>query len=90
MKKNKIKIAIFILCVCTSFVLIGCKQQTIKFHRESKFSELMNKFGNEENKKKVLKKSSGVIIYKDNSNNTSGGVNFGPGEINFDLPIKFK
>ena len=60
MKKGFIKYAVFGLFFLLSFVLFGCKHETIKFYRESKVSEVMNKItnqGNDPNSRKgVLKK----------------------------------
>jgi uncharacterized protein YycO len=94
--KNIVKISLLITAtVLTSFILSACKHDTINFKPESKVSQMMknisknNSSGN--SKKSVLKKSSGVIIYKDTSNtDNSGGVQFGPKEIKFDLPIRMK
>ena len=92
MKKEMIKYSAFGMFIALSLVLFGCKQEGIKFYRESKVSEVMNKFNNNDakSKKGVLKKSSGVIIYKDTSSNSnSGGMYFGPGDVDF-MPIKMK
>ena len=73
------------------FFFLGCKQDSIKFQRESKFSEMVDGL-NKDNPKQTIKKSSGVIILKDENTQKQNfnSPNFGPGEINFDLPIKIK
>ena len=95
MKKDFVKYFAFGILIVFSVALFGCKHETIKFYRESKVSEVMNKIKNQDgssgSKKGVLKKSSGVIIYKDTSSSgSSGGINFGPRDINFDMPIRMK
>jgi len=88
---NKIfKVTFILFCVLISCVLFGCKNESIKFYRESKVQDIIHSFRDQDESKNVVKKSSGIIIYKDNSNDTQrqNNINFGPKDINFDLPIK--
>ena len=67
--------------------MLGCKHEQIKFYRESAASNLMNKFNPEKEKANT---PSGMIILKDEKNSSGQNINFGPRDINFDLPIKIK
>ncbi len=93
MKNNLIRFIFLFICVLIACGLSACQDKTvqsIKFYRESKASSLNN---NTRDQKDVLKKSSGVIIYKDNSQKKGPSlktIDFGPKDIDFDLPIKFK
>ncbi len=88
-----IKRFIFIFfCVLITCGLSGCTKQTIEFYRESQASSLFKNSDNEASKDN-LKKSSGVIIYKYNTQKKGQNfktIDFGPKDINFDLPVKFK
>ena len=90
MKNNILKFSFVIFCVLISCVLFGCKNDKIKFYRESKVQELMHGFQDNNPKKDSIQKSSGIIIYRDNSaqNSTNQSINFGPKDLNFDLKIK--
>ena len=84
---------LILFCVCLSLVLVGCKHETIKFYRESKFQQVMQNSSSTTPKsdKKVYRHSSGMVIYKDTSSQSdSSNMRFGPRDINFDLPIKIK
>ena len=72
-----------------AFFLVGCTHEKIKFYRESQASSVLNKI-NEENNKPSVKKSSGMIIYKDSSSSSATPINFGPKDLIFDMPSKFK
>lgn len=88
---NKIlKVSFILFCALISCVLFGCKNESIKFYRESKVQNLMHDFQSQDEQKGVIKKSSGIIIYKDTSNDakSQSGTHFGPKDINFDLPVK--
>lgn len=90
MKKN-INLLLIVFCVSLSLVLVGCKQDTINFYRESKFQQVMKNIpsvSSTKNKTQV-KQSSGMLIFKDSSSSKKGsGINFGPREINFGVPSK--
>ncbi len=95
MKNNFLNFIILFFCVLMVSALCACKQQSIKFYRESKAQEVVNDIKLKENQPKGREvfKSSGVIIYKDNSVNNSSdrkNVNFGPKDIKFDLPDKIR
>lgn len=89
MKKKIAKYFLISTCLISSILFFGCANNSIQFNRESKVSELMNSIKKPE-KKGVLKKSSGMIIYKDESSQDSSNMRFGPGDINFDMPIRMK
>ena len=83
MKKRYIALlGIFIL---GSLFLFGCKHDTIKFYRESAASSMLSKFGPQ---KESVKVNSGIIILKDETNQSN--INFGPRDLNFDMPARFK
>ena len=69
------------------FFLGGCSspKAKIQFNRESSFKkEYANKLGRNSSK---VKNVNGVIIYKTNDNqNSKSDINFGPHDINFNLP----
>ena len=87
MKKNFYVIIFFQLMLCLGLISSGCKHDKIKFYRESAAENIKKSFPN--NKKSEVKiNSSGVIILKDESYKNIN-INFGPKDINFDLPSKF-
>ena len=87
--RKKINITMILICVIMVFALAGCKQDSIKFYRESKVQELVTSIKGENEPKAV--KSSGVIIYKTqmDDNNNFQSPDFGPKDPEFDLPMKF-
>ena len=79
--------SLILLCflgLCSCF-LFGCKHDSIKFYRESAAANVLNKFGPQKSQAKV---KFGVIILKDEANESN--INFGPRDINFDMPVRFK
>ena len=84
-----LKLLFIFVCVLISMVLFGCKNEGIKFYRESGVEHFMNDMSNNHNST-TTKSSSGVVIYKDNSttDSTSGKAHFGPNDLNFDINIK--
>ena len=87
MKKRYLGLIVVFVGVCLSLFLFGCENNKIEFYRESKAQELMNKFAPQQQNKPAIR--SGVVILKDDSANNSN-IKFGPGDINFDLPVKIK
>lgn len=87
MKKRYLGLIVVFVGVCLSLFLFGCENNKIEFYRESKAQELMNKFSNQQQNKSTIR--SGVVILKDDPANSSN-IKFGPGDINFDLPVKIK
>ena len=86
MKKRYVSLFILIiLIILISLFLFGCKHETIKFYRESAASSMVNKFAP---KKQNAKPNSGIIILKDETSESN--INFGPRDINFDMPVRFK
>ncbi len=88
MNKSKISFLFALIIVCASLFLFGCKHETIKFYRESAASTLIDKFKTEEDN--AVKKSSGMIILRDDNSDNKNGIQFGPRDINFDMPVRFK
>ena len=86
MIKKMFGLILICMVLGAGFLLFGCKHDSIKFYRESAAGNLINKFKTNNTQ---TKKTPGMIILKDESSN-SGGVNFGPGDINFDMPVRFK
>lgn len=71
------------------FILTGCQSQTITIKHETAASVLNNAPKEVEKPKSIVKNSSGIIIYKDVTSTADvnvGKINFGPREVNFDLP----
>jgi len=85
------KIILIFICIIVSCCFLGCANNSIQFNRESKFSEVINSLQLPSSEPKV-KKSSGVVIYRDESQQKqqqTSGSNFGPGDVNFDIKVKF-
>ena len=83
-------ILIFV-CILVSCCFLGCKNDSIKFNRESKVSELMKNMGIDSGPK--VKKSSGIVIYKDEEQKPATNIqnsNFGPHDPNFDMSVRFR
>ena len=85
MKKRYVSLILISLAILSSVFLFGCKHDTIKFYRESAASTMINKFAPQKSNVKV---NSGIIILKDEVNQSN--INFGPRDINFDMPHRFK
>lgn len=85
MKKRNLSLILIGLVGLSGFFLFGCKHDSIKFYRESAASSVINKFSNQKPKAKV---NAGIIILRDDDNQTN--INFGPRDINFDMPARFK
>lgn len=85
MNKRKFSYIFIISVVLLSVFLFGCSGDKIQFNRESSAQNLINKM-----KKQNIntQNSSGVLILKDESNQNSN-IHFGPGDLNFDLGVKF-
>lgn len=90
------KIFLFILfCGLMCCVLCGCQKTSIQFYRESSVQKVMKDIFPQQKKDEVTK-SSGIVIYRDNTNKNKDSsirtkeIQFGPRDINFDLPIKIK
>jgi len=95
MKDKILKVFFIIFCGLISFILFGCTQDgKIKFYRESALNQTLEDVKNTFQQQDTVTKSSGIVIYKDNSeaqkNRQAQGVAFGPKDIDFDLPVKFK
>jgi len=87
MKKITLGLLFVCLCVSTSLLLIGCKTEKIMFNRESQASKIIQKFSVHDEQE--VKRNSGVIILKDDNDKVES-IHFGPRDINFDMPIRFK
>lgn len=85
MKKNKLSLILLVSVILLSMLLLGCSGDKIQFNRESSAQNLINKM-----KKQNIntQNSSGVLILKD-ENNQNSNIHFGPGDLNFDLGVKF-
>ena len=85
-----LKLLFIFVCVLISFVLFGCKQDGIKFYRESGVQKMVNDakdtFGFAP--PTTSRSKSGVVIYRDNNvkDTTGGSANFGPKDIEFGVP----
>ena len=85
MNKKKFSCFLIFLSVIMSLFLFGCKTQKIEFYRESEASKLFKKPQQEK-----IQKSSGMIIYRAGQEETRNvDIQFGPKNIEFDLPSKF-
>ena len=81
--RNKTFIFTIVLLLFTA-LLFGCKAEKIQFYRESSANALMQKFSS---KNKPTTTNSGIIMLHD-ENPSGNTINFGPRDVNFDLPIK--
>ena len=88
MKKTYLSLAFLMFVICASLFLLGCEHEKIKFYRESAASSLINKINAPT--KQPVKTSSGMIIIKDENDDSRFNINFGPKDINFDMPARFK
>ena len=89
MKNRSFSVIFLFFIFVASVFLFGCSHEKIKFYRESAASSLMNKFGNQNEKIKPMT-SSGVIILNTKKPDYKININFGPRDINFDMPTRFK
>lgn len=87
----KIKFLVVFLVVALCLVcLTACKHDSIKFYRESAVTTLKNQVKQlNVGTKKQVDKSSGVVIYKTNETTNATGKNyqFGPKDLDFDMPV---
>lgn len=71
------------VAVCFGLLLFGCQSEsTIIFKRDSQAQKVLDKYSKQ-------KQSTGIIDLRDDGD-SSKNINFGPGEINFDIQTKFK
>ena len=87
MKKSVLSLFFILIVFCASLFLFGCQNQKIEFNRESAVTSLIKKTNNP---KTQVKSSSGIIILRDEEQTPSININFGPRDINFDMPARFK
>lgn len=88
MKKRVYAFILVLIIIFTGVLFSACEHDKIKFYRESQVDNMMKKFSTKTSQPAKFN-ASGIIILKDESSNNSS-INFGPSEINFDLPVKFK
>lgn len=84
MKKRYISLIFASMILLSTLLLFGCKQDTIKFYRESAVTSTVNKLLPQKQK---ANSNKGVIILHDNDKKSE--INFGPKDINFDMPSRF-
>lgn len=88
------KLVLLSALVLAPIVLTGCSGESITIRHNTPATSYANIAKDGQKPKSVVKKSSGIIIYKDVSSNSeadsSGKINFGPKDVNFDLPVKMK
>ena len=85
MSKKVISIlSLFVVVVCSMF-LFGCKVEKIKFYRESAASDFLNQINEP---RKQPKSRPGIINLRDDDSKFN--MNFGPSDLNFDMPMRFK
>lgn len=85
MQKNIVNIRIIFLVFLFPIFLFGCKHDTIEFRRDSAVTNLLKKSTSYSQNQKV---NSGIIILKDEPSESN--INFGPRDINFDMPMRSK
>lgn len=87
MDKKIIVVTLILMSLSAGLFLFGCQHDQIIFNRESQAANLIKKFSNQDAQ---TKKTPGMIILKDDSDDSRININFGPRDINFDMPAKFK
>lgn len=85
MDKKVLSLILFFVLFALSFIMVGCKQEKIKFYRESAASDFINSLNKPKSARPV---NSGIIDLRDD--NSKQNIKFGPSDINFDMPIRFK
>lgn len=86
MTNVKLNLLLGIVVISIFFLICGCSDTKIQFNRKSSFAEY-----NKTNPTSTtsVTRSKGVVIYRTNeSQNQKYNMNFGPGEINFNLQTK--
>lgn len=87
MDKKIIVITLVLMLLSAGLFLFGCQHDQIIFNRESQAANVIKKFSNQNTQ---TKKVPGMIILKDDSADSKININFGPKDINFDMPVRFK
>ena len=88
MLNTKLNILFGLLLLLAVFILCGCGNAQINFNRKSVFGEYtkINNITSFKKKPEILK-PKGFIIYKStDTSNRDFDIDFGPSEINFNLP----
>ena len=87
MNKKIFGVSLALILLSLSFMMFGCKNESIKFNRESEAKNLIEKFAPQ---KDTTKKSGGMIIIKEQKRNGSASFGFGPADVNFEMPDAIK
>lgn len=95
MLRKILKFCFIIFCGLIGFVFAGCKNDAIRFYRESAVENTMKTFHSiNAPKKDEVTRSGGLVIIRDNTssrgNSEMNNLKFGPENMDFDLPVKFK
>ena len=85
MDKKVLGLILFFALFALGFIMVGCKQEKIKFYRESAASDFLNSLNRNQRTAPV---NSGIIDLRDD--NSKQTIKFGPSDLNFDMQIKFK
>ena len=75
-----------LILLSLGIMMFGCKNEQIKFNRESQAGNLLQKISPSDD---VSKKSGGMIIIKEQKKQNYPS-SFGPSDINFDMPDAIK
>lgn len=89
MFNTKFSVLLCLLVLTAIVVLCGCSDTQIQFNRKSSFAEYVkkNNITNTKEEKPTATKSRGIVIYKaSDSSSQKYNINFGPADINFNLP----
>ena len=89
MDKKIFGFGLALILLSLSIMMFGCKNETIKFNRESQAGNLLEQI-TPKKQKDVTRKSGGMIIIKEQKKNNSFYGNFGPVDIKFDMPEAIK
>ena len=86
-----LRLLFIFVCALISLVLFGCRQDGIKFYRESGVQQFMNEVtGSQKPTSTTTRSSSGIVIYRDNTtkDSTGGSANFGPKDPDFNMHLR--
>ena len=90
MDKKIFGFGLALILLSLSFMMFGCKNDSIKFNRESQVGNLLEQISPTKQQKDVTKKSGGMIIIKEQKKNNLFHGDFGPVDIRFDMPEAIK
>lgn len=86
----KINFCFIFVCALICLAVAGCNMQKIEFKRESAFQNTMKNIGMPQKNTTTNSKNIYIYSYEDNKKTDNTNINFGPKEVNFEPPSRFK